>query len=328
MDRRELLLGAAAVSLSALLPGELRAARTGGTPTALVTADLQAHVAALDLSTGRVLRRIRTLPGPRSIESTGMTWAIVAHTAFGAVSIIDGVALEVIHVIRGLGEPRYTAIREGRRPLAYVTDSKRGEVITIDLLAGRVLATTAVPGPARHISLSPDGLTLWTSLGTKAERIAVLDLERPRRPRLRTTVRPPFLAHDVVWNLDGSRVWVTSGDTRELAVYGRDGGRPLAVVDAGAPPQHVAFRGTFDRGSREVYVASGDDGVVRVFDSAARLRGEVSVPTGSYNVVETPRGVMTPSLSSGTLTVVDERRVLRVHRIAKAAHDAALVVTP
>ncbi|MFN0154099.1 MAG: YncE family protein [Gaiella sp.] len=328
MDRRELLLGAAAVPLSALLAGEARAARTGGTPTALVTADLQSHVAALDLSTGRMLRRIRTLPGPRSIESTGMTWAVVAHTAYGAVSIIDGVRLEVVHVIRGLGAPRYTAIRAGHRPLAYVTDSDRGAVITIDVLAGRVLTRTPVPGPARHVSLSPDGLMLWTALGTKAARVAVLDLEHPRRPRLRSTFTPPFLAHDVVCDPHGSRVWVTSGDAAQLAVYEQDALRPLAVVGAGAAPQHVAFRGDFDRRSRRVYVASGDDGVVRVFDTAAGQRGEIEVPGGSFNVVETTRGVMTPSLERGTLTVVDERRVLRVHRIAKAAHDAALVVTP
>ncbi len=85
------------------------------------------------------------------------------------------------------------------RPIAYVTDSARHEVVTVDVARGTILWRTAVPGPARHITASPDGAALWTALGTKAERVAVLDIGDPRRPRLVRTLTPPFLAHDVVF---------------------------------------------------------------------------------------------------------------------------------
>ena len=83
MNRRELLAAAAAAPLALALPEAAPARPGGGTAMAFVTADTESHVVALDLNTRRVQRRIRTLPGPRSIESAFMTWAVVAHTATG-----------------------------------------------------------------------------------------------------------------------------------------------------------------------------------------------------------------------------------------------------
>jgi hypothetical protein len=319
MNRRAFLTAGAALPVALALPEPVGARATGGTPLALVTADLESHVVALDLSSGRVAARVRTLPGPRSIESVRMTWAVVAHTASGRLSILHAPTLAVRRVVRGFREPRYTAVHPLQ--LAYVTDSALRQVVTVDVARGRILWRTAVPGPARHISASPDGGTLWTALGTAAERVAVLDLEDPRRPRLVRTFAPPFLAHDVVFSADGQHVWVTSGDRRRLAVYERDARRPVALLDAGAPPQHVAFRG----GS--AFVASGDDGNVRLHRGDGVLVHEARVPVGSYNVTLGWQGVVTPSLGRGTLAVLDRRgRVSGVRRLARAAHDACLVV--
>jgi hypothetical protein len=329
MHRRAFLTAAAALPVALALPEPVGADSTGGTPLALVTADLEAHVVALDLSSGRIAARVRTLPGPRSIESAFMTWAVVAHTTSGRLSILHAPTLAVRQVVGGFREPRYTAIQpssfpvpnQDARPIAYVTDSALRQVVTVDLPRGRILWRTAVPGPARHITASSDGGTLWTALGTAAERVAVLDLEDPRRPRLVRTIAPPFLAHDVVFAADGDHVWVTSGDSRRLAVYERDARRPVAVLDAGAPPQHVAFRGP------SAFVASGDDGTVRLHRGDGALVHEERVPLGSYNVTLGWQGVVTPSLGRGTLAVLDRRgRVSGVRRLARAAHDACLVV--
>src|SRR5436305_13052336 len=118
MDRRGFLLAAAAAPLT------LR-----GRSFAYVTADTEAHVAIVELEGGRVLRRIATKPGPRSVERIGAV-AVIAHTAVGAVSIVDelGVRAEV----SGFEEPRYTAgSRDGRH--AFITDASRTELLTVEL---------------------------------------------------------------------------------------------------------------------------------------------------------------------------------------------------
>jgi DNA-binding beta-propeller fold protein YncE len=317
--RRELLLGAAAsVLVAAVRPAQALAGGTG--PTALVTADTRAHVVAVDLATGRVRGRVRTPAGPRSIERAGARTAVVAHTEGGAVSLLDGPRLRVLRVVRGFGEPRYTAARGDGR-LAYITDSARGELASLDIAAGRVTSRLELGGPARHVSLAPDGRRLWAALGSAAGEIAVVDLSDPARPRLARRLRPPFGAHDVAFAPDGRRVWVSSGDRRRIAVYDADRGEPLFVLDADAPPQHVAF------GRTVAYVTSGDDGRLRVHARGdGRLLRTVAVPVGSYNVTAGWGRVASPSLSLGTLCVMDAAgRSLDRLSIAPAAHDACLM---
>jgi hypothetical protein len=317
VDRREFLGGAAAAGLLLALAPDALARRLGGLPVALVTADTEAHVAAVRLTDGGIQRTIATLAGPRSIETVGRT-AVVAHTAGGAVTLVDGPDLRARRVLRGFAEPRYTAAGADGR-LAYVTDSKNGEVVVVDVQRDRVVHRTDVGGPARHVSVF--GRTLWTSLGTKAERIAVVDLSEPERPRLRGHVRPPFLAHDVGFTPRGARVWVSSGDRGRLAVYDARSLRRLFVLAADAPPQHLTFL------PGKAYVTSGDDATLRVHALDGRRLRTTTIPTGSYNVQQGWGVILTPSLSQGTLCVVDGRGgVRRRVEVAPSSHDACFVM--
>lgn len=321
MDRREFLLATAAVPLGLVLAPLAPAARLGGAPVAYVTADLESHVVIVDLETTRVAGRIRTAPGPRSIESVHDRFALVAHTEHGAVTLLDAATARVGAELEGFAAPRYTAVHP-RAALAYVTDSANEEIVVVDAEHRRVVWRTAVPGPARHIGIGPTGRTLWTALGTAAARIAVLDTSDPRRPRLVRTITPPFLAHDVVFAPDGRRVWVTSGAERRIALYGRDE-RPLRVLSAGAPPQHVAFA------REKAFVASGDDGTIRRHRLDGELVREIGVPAGSYNVTFGWDRIVTPALGGGTVAVLDRNGLLRATRkVARAAHDACIVFGP
>src|SRR3954454_1418157 len=221
MDRRAFLAAAAAAPL-ALRSGTQRT-------VALVTADTEAAVVAVDVSRGAVLRRIETRPDPRSIEPAG-EHAVVAHTAVGELSILRG--LEVRHVLRGFGEPRYAAAApEGRH--AYVSDSGRKDVAVVDVLRGRVLARLRLGGWPRHLSLDSSGRVLWVALGTEARELAVVDVTRPLQPRHVGTVRPPFLLHDVGFVPGTRQVWVTSGNRGTLAVYDARTGRVVRRLSAG-----------------------------------------------------------------------------------------------
>jgi len=321
MRRRELLAAAVAVAVA---PARALGASTGGGTVALVTADLESHVVALELASGRVVKRIPTAAGPRSLESSPFGQVVVGHVPAGAVSILDATTLSVRAVLGGFGKPRYTAMNAAE-PLAYVTDSELGEVVTIDLDRRAVVHRTRVPGPARHVSVG-SGNALWTALGSAADRIAVLDLADPRRPRLARVFTPPLPAHDVVFAPDGTHVWVTSGARNAFAVYRLAGGAPR-VLAAGAPPQHVAFV------LSHAFVASGRDGTVqrrRIDGSPIRA---TRVPHGSYNVTcalpELSFGraaVVTPSLDRGTVAVLEPGGAVRlVRRVARSAHDACVV---
>jgi DNA-binding beta-propeller fold protein YncE len=303
MDRRSFLLAAAAA------PFALRALPS---PQALVTADLESHVALVDLATGSVRKRIATRPGPRSIERVGEA-AVVAHTAVGEVSVIR--ELEVRHVIEGFAEPRYTAAApDGRH--AFVTDSGRAELATVDVVRGTIVARLKLRQWPRHLSLSRDGRTLWVALGTASPELAVVDVQDPLRPRLHGRVRPGFAAHDVGFAPDG-RVWVTGGEARTIAVY-EEG--TFRFLPAGSAPQHVTFL------AGRVFVTSGDDGRLQVHDAVGRrVLHATRVPVGSYNVQFAGGRIITPSLNAGTLCVLDSQGRLHERvRVAASSHDACL----
>jgi hypothetical protein len=116
-------------------------------------------------------------------------------------------------------------------------------------------------------------------------------------------------------------VWLSGGRERRLAIYATWSRRLVRELGADDAPQHFTF------GPDVAYVASGEGGSVRVHAlSDGRVRRVTRVPVGSYNVQRTGRRVVTPSLGTGALTVLDAagRRVDELH-VARAAHDACLV---
>src|SRR6266487_299992 len=140
MNRREFIVGAVTLPVALrFAPGAL----AGGTPVALDTADTQSRVAVVELSTGKILRSIHTVAGPRSIESVWGKLAVVCHTAQSVVSLIDGPSLRVRRVAGHFDEPRYTAAGANGRH-AFVTDSGSHEVVTVDVLSGRAVARVGV----------------------------------------------------------------------------------------------------------------------------------------------------------------------------------------
>ena len=276
-------------------------------PLALATADTESHVVVVAPGSWRIVQRLRTLEGPRSIQGRhGL--AVCAHTQIGKVSLLErhGDRVYVRRVLGGFTEPRYTVLA-GR--FAFITDSGTGEVATVDLDRARVVHRAGVGDLARHVTRH--GRTLWVALGSSAARVVAVDVTGEPRVVRRDTSR--FLAHDVAVAPNG-RLWITAGREPRIALRG---GPELDADDA---PQHVTF------GPGRAYVASGDGGSVRVHALDGRLLRTTRVPRGSYNVQRAGDLVLTPSLGAGTLTILDlHGRVLRIVRVADAAHDACVL---
>jgi DNA-binding beta-propeller fold protein YncE len=311
MNRREFVAVAAAApfGLRAALATAAGAARP---PLALVTCDEESRLAVVDLASFRVVGSIATPAAPRSIQLVGDR-AVVAHWTLGLLAVVDG--RRVLHVVEGLDEPRYAAAHpDGVHML--VTDSSYGLVV-LDARRARIVGRVRLPEWPRHVSVDPAGRTAWVGLGSASTHVAVVDVSDVRRPRRTALVAPPFRAHDVGVAPDGRHVWVTSGAIERTAVYGS----PHALREtlaADAAPQHVAF------GNGVAYVTSGDSGTFRVHSLPdGRMLRTSRIPIGSYNVHHARGRVITPSLSAGTLAILDARGLsLATVQVASACHDA------
>jgi DNA-binding beta-propeller fold protein YncE len=322
MNRRELLIAAAAAPFALGWPTAARASARRGIPLALVTADSENRILAVRLTDMRVVRSLAVPREPHGIEAVDqLRGALVMSNASGTVTVLDATIPKVRRVLEGFSGPRYAA-GDPRGRFAYVSDDLAGQVIAIDLPAARVIGRVEVGEGARHMSISPDGTHVITSLGSKAPRLALVDVSRPQRPRLVRTFPADDLAHDVGFTPDGEHVWISSGVDRRLAVHDARTLRPLHAVPGDAPPQHV----TFDLLAKRIYVTSGDSGTLRTYRLAdAKLLRTSSVTAGSYNVCALDGRVITPSLDDGRLTLLDSRGLRSAH-VAPHAHDACIVV--
>ena len=322
MNRREFLIAAAAAPAALALPPAADAAGRGGTPLALVTADSEDRVLAVRLTDMRIVRSLAVPHGPHGIEAVDLLRAaLVMSNLSGTVTILDTAAPRVRRVLEGFQAPRYAAA-DPRGRFAYVSDERAGQVVAIDVPRARVIGRVEVGAGARHISISLNGERVVTSLGSKAPRLALVDVTRPQRPRLLRTFPAVDLAHDVGFSADGEHVWISSGVDRRLAVHDARTLRPLHAVPGDAPPQHL----TFDPLTKRVHVASGESGTLRTFRLAdARLLRTRRVTIGSYNICALDGRVITPSLDDGRLTLLDALG-LRSARVAPHAHDACIVV--
>jgi DNA-binding beta-propeller fold protein YncE len=126
------------------------AANTGGTPVALVTAERQDKLIAIELSTGKVVRRVSMPDDPQNVDSSWRMTAVVSTRA-GAVTLVD-LNGRIRKVFRGLDDPHIVVVNRGK-DLAYVTADGSGELIVIDLMARRIIGP---PSSAR-------ALTTWRS---------------------------------------------------------------------------------------------------------------------------------------------------------------------
>jgi DNA-binding beta-propeller fold protein YncE len=311
----------------AIAAGCLAAARAGGSPVALVTAETENALLAISLPEGHVLRRVALPPDPENIVADAGITALVVSARGHAVSLLDSRSLRVVKVLRDFGSPHLAAIaHEGK--WAYVTDDRRGQLVTIGLASRRVVARLVVGPGAHHLTISPNGRRLWLALGEQARTVVIVDTTRPNRPRILRRFEPGIGVHDLAFSPDGSQVWLTSSTSHSVTVVGARSGRRLFAVPAGPAPQHVAFNDGVSSLSHFAYITSGYGGRIEKVDSRnGGVLRVAAVPYGSFNLTTAGSLVVTSSLIRGTVTEFDDQlRLMRNVKVAPAARDVGLVV--
>ena len=299
-------------------------ARAGGGPViALVTSETTNQLVAVDLPSGRIVKRLRMPADPQNVAVCGGTAAVVSVRA-GAVTLVDTATLRVRRVLRGFASPHIPACSLDGRYI-YVTDDARGQLTVI---RSRVVRKLFVGFGAHHIAVSPDQPRLWIALGERARSISVVDTADPAQPHLIGHVNPRGLAHDLAFGPGGRRVWVTYDVGSRVRIFDALTRRPLKALYAGTPPQHVAFN-PYSKHDH-AYVTSGDDGALRVFAlPTTRLSRTIRLPAGSFNVSTFGSFVITSSLANGRVTELsDSGRVLLNERVAPFTRDVAVTTLP
>ena len=177
MNRRS-FLGAAAAAPFAARASIAHATAGRSRALALVTADAERRVVVVDLASGDVIKRIAVGAGPRSIEAVADgRLAVVGHFNDRLISIIDLRTLRLVGEIGDIGEPRYTAAhRDGRH--AHVTDSARGELVTVDLVKRRIVARVNRQIHGLWLSLGGIALKLRNLIKLASLQISANQLEK------------------------------------------------------------------------------------------------------------------------------------------------------
>jgi DNA-binding beta-propeller fold protein YncE len=282
-----------------------------------VTAETQNRLLAVDLHSGRVLRRLAMPADPQNVEANAQT-AVVVSTRAGAVTLVDVPSLRIRKTIRGFRAPHIAALSPDGR-YVYVTDDGSGRLVVIALREARVVQRLFVCFGAHHLSFRPHHRQVWIACGERARTIAIVNTANFARPRRLGFFDPGILAHDLAFPAGGRRLWVATDDSTSVAVFDARTRRRVFTRAVGLPPQHVAIE-------RYVYVTSGNDSRLRIFSVGGVLLGTATIPYGSYNLSLGAGRVLTSSLANGTLTELGvSGRLLLSERVAPAARDASLV---
>jgi DNA-binding beta-propeller fold protein YncE len=293
------------------------AGRTGH-PIALVTAEAENRIVAVDLRTGRILRYVSLPADPENVVSSSGAVVVVSTTA-GAVTLLDRDGQRLIGEVRGLRSPHIPSISP-RGTYAYVTDDVRGTVTAIRLRDRVVADRVAVGDGAHHLAWRPDGREVWVALGETASTIVALDTSNPARPRVLDRFEPGLLAHDLLFSPNGRRVWISSATGPDVTVISSSDRSLLFRVPVGRPPQHIAFDG------RYAYLTSGYGRMLEKADAATgRIVAHTRTPFGSFELDAAHGYVAVSSLLRGTLAIYDLRlRLLHMLHIGRAARDVAI----
>ncbi len=303
-----------------LVAGGASARPSGGTPAAFVSAERASLLVGVNLTTGRVIARIRVPTGPHNVTSYAARFVLVTSPPSGAVTLVDAFSRRIVKVWRGFGSPHDVEVEGG---YAYVTDEARGQLAVIDLAARKVVARIAV-GPRPHDVAVTDvalvthdsdypALTVVELSGSRGRKLLELDVGGP--------------VHDISNQPDSANAYVTYWGSGAVGAVDWGRGKMLWKRSVGTLVHHVAF--DYYHG-RRLWVTDHETGDVLALSSRdghvlRRLRG----CDGAHHVALVGGMIAVACHDSDALAVWNtsswQRRLIRV---GDGPHGVAEVVLP
>lgn len=213
-------------------------AEAGGTAVAFVAAEQASQLVAVDLTTGRVVGRIRMPSGPRNVAATGdLRFLLVTSPRAGTVTVVDSFTQRIVKTFRGFGHPNDVAVESN---YAYVTDSRRGQLVVIELARRRIVARVGVG--RQPVSVAVGDVALVTHRPPNPY-LTVVDLRRPRTPRVsgRLAVPAEGGARDISEQADSANAYVTGCSSGGVGGIDWGNGRVLWWRKVGGSVRDVAF---------------------------------------------------------------------------------------
>jgi YVTN family beta-propeller protein len=322
LSRIALILAALAALL--LVPGSV-AGPSGGAATAFVTAEDDDVVVAVELASGRIIRRIPVADGPHNIAvSWNGRFVVATSPPARRVTLISGWSLRVLHVFDGFGSPHDVELSDSGR-YAYVTDETRGEVVVLDLLTRQVARRVAV-GSGPH-DLAASSTLIWVTHGRRTTFLTLLDFagpDNPARPRVLRRVEAHGAPHDISHQPDSANVYLTYWDSPFVGKL--DGRLRLRFRrHVGVDVHHVVF--DYYSG-RRLWVTDHSTGRVLLLSAknGRVLRTSEGCP-GIHHVALAPGRVALACHDSGRLLILTRSlRPLRSLSVGHGLHGVAIAV--
>ncbi len=241
----------------------------------LLVTDYRAD-ALLTLGAAGQVRATSTPGRPHGIaaDAAGAAWittagdgAIHRQTAAG---LADGIVV---------GDTPHALVIDGARSVAYVAVAGSGEVVAVDLAAGRILARQAVGALAESLALSADGI--WIAVAAAdAGTVSILEAATLTvRHTLATGDRPVRVAF-----AGGAVLASLSRQGAVLAIDAASGAR-IGSVRVGRLPDGISV----DAAGRYAFVASPADGAISVIAlDTLTVRDTLPTPGGPSGLLWLP----------------------------------------
>lgn len=299
------------------------AALGGGTGVAFVALPERAEVVAVDVSTGKLLRRIAVPRGPQEVAAYHDTsrrrdFVLVASPPAGAVTLIDAFSQRVVKVWGGFGSPAGVVV-DGLR--AYVTDNQHGQLVVLDLRRQRIVTRMSV-GPR------PRALAVGDLAIVAHDHRTSLTLVDVRRRTVLGSVSVGGFVQSISKQPDTANVLVTFRDSGDVA-----------LVDWGR--RRVVFRRAVAKGTRQVvmdafhgrraWVAdSAGDRVLDVSTRDGRVRRALRGCAGAHSLayIGTASIVATCPRSARLAVWSTRRSTVRLIRIGDKPAGVAIAILP